>query len=152
MTPNQTENFWRRIDRQSTPRGCWPWIGFRDRKGYGKVGLGKRHFKAHRLAYLLAGGQIPDGILVCHKCDNPACCNPDHLFLGTNADNARDMAQKGRAAKGESNAKHRLTDAQVAEIRAMSAQAKWGWTRAVAKQYGVSHQSISDIINNKRRT
>jgi hypothetical protein len=72
--------------------GCWEWTGYL-KKGYGWTGAGL----AHRKAYALAFGAIPAGMLVCHRCDNPRCCNPAHLWLGTNGDNIRDMARKGRA-------------------------------------------------------
>jgi hypothetical protein len=78
--------------------GCWEWTGYRTRDGYGSVKHAGKMMKAHRVAYEAAYDPIPDGMIVCHKCDNPACCNPNHLWLGTDADNQRDMVAKGRHA------------------------------------------------------
>lgn len=86
-----------RIGVTVTPEGCHEWRGARRAGGYGAVSVAVRQTDyAHRVAWQLAFGPIPDGMFVCHRCDNPPCCNPEHLFLGTNADNMRDMVAKGR--------------------------------------------------------
>lgn len=77
---------------EATDSGCWDWLGQRSQEGYGRLG----EVFAHRLAYEAFRGPIPPGMYVCHTCDNPPCCNPDHLFIGTNADNVRDSMSKGR--------------------------------------------------------
>lgn len=91
------ERFWARVDRRSEDE-CWEWSGHRDQRGYGRGGTNKAGgYLAHRMAYMLhAGVALPDSTLVCHRCDNPPCCNPAHLFTGTHKDNAVDMAAKGR--------------------------------------------------------
>lgn len=80
-----------------TARGCWEWQAFRGWKGYGQIAYKGKNAAAHRVMYALTHGPIPDGYMVCHKCDNPPCCNPGHLWVGTMSDNALDSAKKGRA-------------------------------------------------------
>lgn len=92
-----TERFWRKVDKSAGPEGCWPWTGSRHGFGYGFVSAGGKRRGAHRVSWELANGPIPDGLSVCHRCDNPPCVNPAHLFLGTVGDNTRDMMAKGRA-------------------------------------------------------
>ncbi len=91
------DSFWSRVDRRE-PDECWPWLGARrGRMGYGLFGFKhRRAVPAHRMAYLLSKGDIPKGMFVCHSCDNPPCCNPAHLWLGTHADNMADRHAKGR--------------------------------------------------------
>lgn len=95
------ERFWRKVDRSGGQTACWPWTACLFRNQYGCFSLDGRNVKSHRVAYLLCVGQIPDGHLVCHHCDNRPCCNPAHLFTGTTDDNMADMVAKGRSARGE---------------------------------------------------
>lgn len=127
--------------------GCWIWTGPTCGKGYGSIGRGGRGGKivmAHRASYELHSGPIPTGMLVCHKCDRPPCCNPTHLFLGTHKDNNQDCIAKGRKrqviVRGEMAGRAKLTAAEVVEIRASTASAY-----AVAPKYGVSRQLIQRI-------
>jgi hypothetical protein len=87
--------FWDKVDK-SDPAGCWPWKGARHAQGYGAFRVGSKYHRSSRLAYELVKGHIQSGLDVLHKCDNPPCCNPDHLFLGTDKDNAADRRRKGR--------------------------------------------------------
>lgn len=94
------ERFWQRVAHSSE---CWLWTGPKVGRGYGKTHWNGKTARAHRVAWEITYGPIADGMCVLHKCDNPACCRPDHLFLGTYADNNRDMKKKGRTARGEQN-------------------------------------------------
>jgi hypothetical protein len=115
-------DFWNgfRAKSKLDASGCRIWQKGRNRKGYGQVRRDGKQQLAHRVALALVNGEIPDGLCVLHHCDVPACINTDHLFLGTNADNNRDMAQKGRGSqpKGEANGKSKLTAADIPYIRA----------------------------------
>jgi hypothetical protein len=125
--------------------GCWWWGGSFVRFGYGSLLMGEKRVAAHRASWMIHFGAIPTGILVCHKCDNPCCVNPDHLFLGTHTDNCRDKLQKGRARarRGEQSVKAKLNNASVREIRARHAAGET--YKALAAAYGVSYSTIEKI-------
>lgn len=143
--------FWGRVDKSAGPDACWPFQGCRDKWGYAHVGRNSRRHQAHRMAYQLAKGAIPAGKLVLHSCDNPPCCNPAHLRLGTDADNMLDKLRKGRQRRGERSPQAKLSNAQAIEIRAKYQRRLTGkrttWSNAVelSKEYGVSPQTISQI-------
>lgn len=133
-------NFWSHTD-QST--GCWIWTGYTTKHGYGQIKINGKKFRTHRVAWELKNGPIPEGLVVCHKCDNRACVNPDHLFLGTYNDNNQDCVQKGRNVFGERNHFAVLTEAQVEEIRSLK---NTGLSQQeIAKRYGVSQANVSAI-------
>lgn len=117
---------------QVTP-GCWNWTGRLGHYGYAHLSVNGDGQRAHRLSYELYVGSIPEGMLVCHRCDNRKCVNPDHLFLGTNADNMRDMAAKWRC-------RSKLTAEQVRQIRADGRILK-----EIAKDFGVSPSNICRV-------
>ncbi len=101
------ERFWKRVDKKSLDE-CWEWTGKQDKFGYGRIKCGKRHgrhISAHRLSYEIANGPIPTGLLICHRCNNPRCVNPRHLYAGTHRDNSRDRSLKinGKAVKPPSH-------------------------------------------------
>jgi hypothetical protein len=108
------ERLWRRVRKSD---GCWEWTGGVMGSGYGQLRQAGRSIGTHRLAYLLLVGSIPDGLCVCHTCDNPRCVRPDHLWLGTNRDNQLDARAKGRSAIGERNSRALLTAEQADAIR-----------------------------------
>ncbi len=107
-TRSLSERFWAFVPDQPG-MDCWEWQGSKNELGYGRMGAGGRHtgtIKAHRVAYSLCCGEIPEGLAVCHACDNPGCVNPSHLWLGTKGDNTKDMLAKGRARNGRKERTH----------------------------------------------
>lgn len=156
--------FWSKVEKGD---GCWNWIGTLSAKGYGIFTLGDHRLNtsAHRWAWVEAHGPIADGLFVCHHCDNPSCVRPEHLFLGTNGDNMRDCAQKGRLAvqkrpwtsrlakpcasrqPGEANNNSKLTEAQVLEIRALAA--KGVPLRCIGRLRGLGFTNIWRIVHRR---
>lgn len=138
------DRFWSKVD----PSGdCWLWTAHIKPQGYGQFTVAKgRFYGAHQVAYVLVRGPIEAGLSVCHRCDNPPCVNPDHLFLGTQSDNAFDMLAKGRArrVRGTDHPSARLTEADVRAIRA--APAFPGRNKTLAARYGVSTRAIWCVI------
>lgn len=100
--------FWAKVDQSGGPDACWPWTATLLHNGYGQMGWNGRHERAHRIAHMIAIGPIPPGLYVLHRCDNRPCCNPNHLTVGTQRENIRDMLAKGRGnhARGERNGMH----------------------------------------------
>jgi len=134
---------------------CWEWFGkARANGGYGRLSAGRKiQVRAHIAVWVLTNGPIPEGLCVLHKCDNPSCCNPDHLFLGTKADNTHDMMSKGRMSAppihlGEAHPRATLTVELVKKIRAIP---KWkhGDRKRLAAEWGISPKNISDVRYNK---
>lgn len=126
---------------------CWIWQRSCIQGGYGTfVHFGGKGNLAHRFAYELWVGPIPDDTFVLHHCDNPPCCNPEHLFLGTHKDNMRDMVQKRRQTRGEHHPRNRLSEAEVKEIRMSSLS-----SRKIAPVYGVNARHIRHIRSGDRR-
>lgn len=157
--------FWSKVDQSGGPDACWLWTGAKRDFGYGRVKINRRFRRAHRVAWLASFGAIPAGLCVCHACDNPPCCNPAHLFLGTQAENLADMVAKGRhnpstgdrhgsparpgcRMRGEANGRAKLTDAKVACIRARYAAGGVSQC-SLAREYGVSHPAINNIVQRK---
>ena len=128
--------------------GCWIWIGCTVHGGYGGMQVGRTNVNAHRVAYTEFVGPIPDGLQVCHRCDNRLCVNPAHLFLGTPKDNSQDMVRKGRAVTGERNHWAKLTADAVQAIRRRLADGEA--TGSVAADYGLSRQTIWEVRTGKR--
>ncbi len=137
------ENFERHI-AYITESGCHLWTASLNNKGYGSFRLKKRTKLAHRVAWEQRNGPIPDGLYVCHKCDTPSCVNPDHMFLGTPADNMRDAANKGRIPYGEAHHNAKLNDQNVRAIREMRSA---GMTQsAIGARIGVSQTVVGDVL------
>lgn len=168
--PTLQDRFWSKVEKSD---GCWVWTGSTERGGYGHMCLtnSRKMGKAHRISWELHFGKIPDGMMVCHHCDNPPCVRPDHLFLGSNSDNVADMIAKKRdwrsvrpeaqpsgdrhgrrlhpetCPRGESSGQHILTEQQVIKIRKMRSA---GMTLVkIASMFGVSFSAIHLIATRK---
>ena len=127
--------------------GCWEWNGCKRHRGYGAIAVNGRLEQAHRISYIEFNGDIPEGMYVCHKCDNPPCINPDHLFVGTPKENSADCIRKGRAyrgfinqPKGAESRNAKLTDDDVRKIRVSTNRLK-----ELSETYGVSMATISKV-------
>jgi hypothetical protein len=149
-SPSFAKRFWAKVHKTD---GCWLWTGarlqFKKRWSYGSIGLGPRGagtIPAHRASWEMVHGPVPDGLCVLHKCDNQACVRPDHLFVGTQLTNVRDMEAKGRGRKahGESHYASKLSEDAVAQIRQKYADGMAG--PALGREYGVSHTLIYAIV------
>jgi hypothetical protein len=127
--------------------GCWVWMGSSQVRGYGEIISNKRKHLAHRASYEAFVGPIPKGMYVCHACDNVACVNPNHLFLGTQKQNLQDMASKGRSTWGEKNPMAKLTEGKVKEIKQGLAAGKTD--TELAKQFNISRSTIHGIRNSR---
>jgi hypothetical protein len=144
ITPDK---FWQKVQVRSAAE-CWPWTaGLRD--GYGRVRVGRKLLDAHRYAWAITRGPILDGLCVLHRCDNRPCCNPAHLFLGSNADNVADRGRKGRSAsvRGEANGNSRLTEALARE--AIRLRAEGHTLQSIASRLGTTFQTIRDITTGR---
>ncbi len=130
------------------PNDCWEWLGAISNGKYGHLQLNGKFIYAHRIAYFLKYGIDPGDLCVCHCCDNPSCCNPKHLFLGTNTDNMQDARQKGRNSYGEKHGRAKLTEKDVIEIKRLLRLGVMH--RIIAKKFNVSRPLISYINNNER--
>lgn len=131
---------------------CLIWQGQKDKRGYGFLRLDGRLQRAHRIAFELRHGPISEGMVILHSCDNPSCVNPDHLTMGTQLANVRDMLDKCRANKatGSRNAKTKLAPEQVAQARAKHIPGKRGYgAHALAKEFGISKPAMRAILTGK---
>jgi len=135
-----SESFWSNV-QVGTPDECWPWLAARFPRGYGYTIIRRKNIQAHRLAYVLSHNtEISSDIVIRHRCDNPSCCNPNHLLPGTHLDNVRDRQSRGRQAKGDRCHFTKLTPADVLSIRSDTRS-----QRTIAKQYGVTKTAIAYI-------
>lgn len=149
---NIEKRFWAKVDKSGGTDACWPWKSrARTRGDYGTFNhrgeLPSRTTRAHKIAWELTHGVVAPGLFVCHRCDNPRCCNPTHLFVGTAADNHADMVAKGRSNRGERHGLSKLTASQVTEIRRAT-----GTLRQIAKQFGITDSNASYIRRGKTWT
>lgn len=159
------DKFWRKVVKGKTVDDCWKWNASKFRSGYGQITHGelvgeRKNLKSHRVSYELHFGKIPDGMAVCHTCDNPECSNPKHLFIGSFKDNAHDMIRKGRRydTSGENNGQAKITAKIAAKIRSdyskndpesgRHVRKKYSQA-ALGRKYGLSQTVIGDIIRGK---
>lgn len=140
------KRFWSKVDIGEVDK-CWEWLASKP-SGYGQFKINHKYWPAHRVVWKLTFGSIPERLQVCHHCDNPGCCNPYHLFLGTNRDNHLDAAKKGRKARGEGNGNSKLTEEEVLEIRELYAAGK-GTQQGLADKFGVTNPTVNYIVNGK---
>ena len=130
-----------------TVDGCLQYTGKTTKDGYGTLKIAGKYISAHRASYQSVYGSIPSGFCVCHRCDNPLCINPFHLFAATQKENMADMRRKGRSLTGEKHPKVKLTEWQVIEIKARYSQG--GITQArLAEEYGIGETQVWRIIHN----
>jgi hypothetical protein len=155
---NTELDFWLKVKQIGK---CRIWIGSKDKHGYGEIQYKGKKWATHRLAYHLVNGSIPDGMDILHKCDNPPCCKPEHLFPGTQKDNVDDMMKKGRNGgqfekghvnnnplKGEDIAISRLTEREVLEARGRHATGKIGH-KLLAKEYNMAASTMRAVLTRK---
>jgi len=146
--PTLAERFWSKVSKTES---CWIWTGGSLESGYGMIRVGgsdKRKLEAHRVSWILENGFIPDGLCVLHKCDNPPCVNPKHLFIGTLQDNVRDMNQKGRSSGGRiprNQFSRKTSEEDVVEIRELYASGNYTM-KQLATRFGYGYRTIRRII------
>ena len=153
-TEFQSQAFWSKISITDKIKDCWEWGGAKTTHGYGNVRINKQYLKAHRVAFMMANGEIPEGYIVCHICDNRSCCNPSHLMLGTTKSNAADMLLKNRqrkriqASSMSVNGNSKLSIKDVIEIR-RSYSAKELNQYQLAEKFNVTQPNIGAILRNE---
>lgn len=150
---SRTTDVWKRFDShyKKVESGCWEWTRTLNAYGYGQFSIAQKYFRASRISYERFNGKIPPGLFVLHKCDVRKCVNPDHLFLGTQKDNMRDMVAKGRAnrvgLKGSANPASKLNQNKVKIIRSLRRD---GWAQQkIADKFNVSQPVISSVLRGK---
>ena len=141
--------FWNRINKD-TADGCWLWTASTYHDGYGQF-YDETHtpWRAHRFAYTMTHGPIPDGLQCLHKCDNRRCCNPSHLFLGTNAENRQDSVAKGRHAYGSKHTSAKITESDVMAMHELRKSSRISCQK-IADRFGICQAHCSDILNGRK--
>ncbi len=148
LTEADIARFWEKVDRRG-PKECWEWQATRISNGYGRFRIGHFLYRAHRVAFVITNSDTK--LQVCHYCNNPPCCNPKHLYAGTQKDNVQQCIAEGRFTRGdncgEKQGHAKLTEADVREIRRLYAG---GWLqRVIAKEYGINQTAVSKICTGR---
>lgn len=151
IDPEHIEDLQARLAKRSQPdtvTGCIEWTGALMHRGYGHINWRGKVYRTHRLSYAAVNGDIPGGMFICHKCDNPKCLNPEHLFLGTCADNHADMVRKKRSTIGTRNPMAKINIATVQAIRI------WGRTgmlhKKIAAKFGITREAVGLVLRGER--
>jgi len=139
--------FWKGIKSPREPHECWEWIKTKNKRGYGLLSVNRKYVMAHRFSWELFNHEIPEGLYILHRCDNPSCVNPSHLFLGTKLDNSLDALHKGRIPRGEDKWCSKLSENEVIEIikRHNNNESR----KDIAKDYDVCPWTIRDIVTGR---
>ena len=151
LSDEQKESFLSKVAVTKNKKDCWEWTGAKKKKGYGNVRINKKYYLAHRVAFWIANGDFQDKFLVCHICDNPSCCNPNHLMLGTVKSNSADMFRKNRQqsfknmARGEKNHNSKLRVSDILKIRNLYRSGIVNQYQ-LADMFNVSQPCIGQII------
>lgn len=148
LTEADVARFWSKIDRRG-PDDCWEWRATRNSQGYGRFRIGDSLYRAHRIALAVTYGDTK--LLICHRCNNPACCNPKHLYAGTQKDNIQQCYAEGRNRhgdnRGENHGNAKLVESDICEIRRLRVD---GWLlREIAEEYDISFQQVSKVCRKK---
>ena len=146
MKQDLAQRFWEKVNKTET---CWIWTGAMLKTGYGSIRVDGKALRAHRVAYELTHGPIPNGMLLRHSCDNPKCINPAHLIPGTKRENTQDALDRGQHVVGEDHYKAKIPNHAIDTIRAALAAGVPG--KYLAKQFGVDPSTISQIKLNRKR-
>lgn len=148
LTPQQITAFNNKIHRTADGSNCHEWTGSINDRNYGRFNIGRATYLAHRIAYTLHYGQDPADLMVCHRCDNPKCCNPFHLFLGTNTDNHTDCVEKGRHVRGQAVHTSYLSENDVLEIRRLYSSGQYTYQN-LADRFQTTHSNIATILDGR---
>lgn len=141
MIPEKYQKrFWQRVDRRSSDE-CWEWNRGRTKAGYGTLDIMYKKIYSHRLSWMIHFGEIPEHLEVCHKCDNPPCCNPNHLFLGTHKENLQDAVKKNRWASNRNG--------ETLEIIRMAQTGKYSYAE-IGRRFNISRQRAHQIVERNR--